>query len=400
MTSEVPYNRTCGLRGGRRCLFNHGVGRRLEHALETVTEQAEHHDQNDGDEPKDESVLDGTGTFFVFEEIEELLQHFHLLSRPDGRFNWPEHHQRSPGIRQSISRTQMVPFVLHRKIPTLNQFPLRSFVIGDIQGCLEPLMSLLERIGYAPEQDRLILLGDLVNRGPQSLGVLRFVRSLGDRAIVLLGNHDLHLLATAHQGQQRPQDSLEAVLSAPDAPDLLRWLRHQRMAWQCPQTGVLCVHAGLPREWDHAQALGYAHEVESALRSEHYGELLDGLYGNQPDRWDENLVGLPRLRFIINALTRQRMQYADGRLEFRHKGPSSSAPAGLVPWFLAEGRRSRGQPIAFGHWSTLGTIQWPREQVWGLDSGCVWGGALSALELQSKTLTQLPCTPQCAPGSD
>jgi bis(5'-nucleosyl)-tetraphosphatase (symmetrical) len=282
----------------------------------------------------------------------------------------------------------------------LNPAPPRCFAIGDLQGCLVPLKALLARIEFRPGNDQLVLLGDLVNRGPQSLDVLRYVRSLGERVVVLLGNHDLHLLAAARKGEAGRKDSFQDVLEAPEAPALLDWLRQQRLAWQDPQSGVLCVHAGVPREWDLAQTLREAGAVESFLRSDRHGQLLDALYGNAPDRWDESLSGIPRLRFTINALTRQRMQHRDGRLDFRYKGPPSAAPEGLQPWFLVEGRRSLGQPIAFGHWSTLGQVHWPQAQVWGLDSGCVWGGALSALELGSGVLTQLPCPPQCAPGAD
>lgn len=282
----------------------------------------------------------------------------------------------------------------------MNLIPHRSYAIGDLQGCLDPLKALLERISFKPGDDRLIFLGDLVNRGPQSLEVLRFVKSLGDAAVVLLGNHDLHLLAAARKGQGGRKDSFQDVLQAPDAQDLLDWLRHQRLAWQDPLSGTLCVHAGLPREWTLDQTLRLASEVETFLRSDRHGELLDALYGNDPDRWDEALSGIARLRFIVNALTRQRMQHPDGRLDFRFKGRPSEAPEGLRPWFLAEGRRSAGQSVVFGHWSTLGQVHWPQAEVWGLDSGCVWGGALSALELSTGTLTQLPCPRQCAPGSD
>lgn len=282
----------------------------------------------------------------------------------------------------------------------MNHTPLRSFAIGDLQGCLDPLKALLQRIGFKPGNDRLILLGDLVNRGPQSLEVLRFVKDLGDAAVVLLGNHDLHLLAAARSGGGGKKDSFQDVLEAPDAQELLDWLRQQRLAWQDPLSETLCVHAGLPREWTLDQTLQHAGEVETFLRSDRHGELLDALYGNEPDRWDDALNGIARLRFIVNALTRQRMQLPDGRLDFRFKGPPSAAPEGLQPWFLAKGRRSIGQAVVFGHWSTLGQVHWPQAQVWGLDSGCVWGGALSALELGSGVLTQIPCARQCEPGAD
>jgi bis(5'-nucleosyl)-tetraphosphatase (symmetrical) len=278
--------------------------------------------------------------------------------------------------------------------------PPRHFAVGDLQGCLSPLQALLDRLAFRPQQDRLIVLGDLVNRGPASLQVLRFVRSLGEAAVVLLGNHDLHLLAAARQGKAGKKDSFQDVLDAEDARDLLDWLRHQRLAWRDPLSGTLCVHAGLPREWDGADTLRLAAEVEACLRSETPGSLLDALYGNEPDRWDEALSGVNRLRYIVNALTRQRMQHRDGRLEFRYKGPASGAPPDLCPWFLAEHRRSRGETIAFGHWSTLGQVHWPEADVWGLDSGCVWGGALSALDLGSSVLTQIHCTQQCPPGAD
>lgn len=277
---------------------------------------------------------------------------------------------------------------------------MRVFVLGDLQGCLTPFLRLLDRLRFEPQQDRLVLLGDLVNRGPASLGVLREVRALGPAAICLLGNHDLHLLATARHGQRHRKDTLDELLAAPDADDLLDWLRHRPLAWQEPTTGTLMVHAGVAPTWTVADTLARANDVTTVLQGADHGELLDALYGNTPDRWQEALTGIDRWRCIINILTRMRFIDREGRLDFRAKGAPHTPAPGLIPWFAAPDRKSASTPICFGHWSTLGRVHWPEAKVYGLDTGCVWGGHLSALELISGHLTQVPCEGQCAPGAD
>jgi len=267
----------------------------------------------------------------------------------------------------------------------------RVFAVGDLQGERRALAALMDRLDFDPGADRLILLGDLVNRGHDSLGTLRAVRALGSAATVLLGNHDLHLLAAARSGRLNRKDTLQDILDAPDRDELLHWLGQQRLAYREPVTGTLCVHAGVAVDWRVDEVLRHAAEVEAVLRSDAPGALLAALYGNQPDRWSDQLVGVDRLRYIVNALTRQRMVYADGRLEFRHKLGPDAAPAGLLPWFAHPGRASRDTPIVFGHWSTLGKIDWPEHRVRGLDTGCVWGGPLTAIELISGEVFQVRC---------
>ncbi len=265
----------------------------------------------------------------------------------------------------------------------------RIFAVGDLQGERRSFEQLLSRLAFNPAIDRLILLGDLVNRGHDSLGTLRAVRALGDTATVLLGNHDLHLLAAARSGRINRKDTLREILEAPDCDELLQWLRQQRLAYLEPTTGTLCVHAGVAAAWSADDALRHAAEVEAVLRGPQSGTLLDALYGNEPDQWSDELQGVNRWRFIVNAFTRQRMVHADGRLEFRHKLAPDAAPE-LTAWFAYPGRRSRDTPIVFGHWSTLGQIDWPEANVRGLDTGCVWGGPLTALELISGTILQQP----------
>jgi bis(5'-nucleosyl)-tetraphosphatase (symmetrical) len=266
------------------------------------------------------------------------------------------------------------------------------WIIGDLQGCLAPLRELLAELpGEAP----LLFVGDLVNRGPESLATLRFVRSLGERAIALLGNHDLHLLAVA--AGIRPQhgdDTLEEILAAPDRNELLDWLRARPLAHA--QDGALFVHAGVLPEWTAAQTLALAAEVEAGLRAARWREFLATMYGNQPARWSESLDGADRARVIINALTRLRFVSADGQMNLKVKDSASEAPPGLLPWFDHPQRASRGTPILFGHWSTLGLMM--RDDAIALDTGCVWGGALSAVHWPSRALRQQRCPGYRRPG--
>lgn len=251
-------------------------------------------------------------------------------------------------------------------------------MIGDVQGCDEALGRLLEEVGFSPSRDTLYLLGDLVNRGPSSLAVLRRLMALGEAAQCLLGNHDLHLLATAH-GVRKPHrsDTVDDILRAHDRKALLDWLRARPLA--IAAHGWLMVHAGVLPQWDLTQTLALAKELQAALRGPDWVDFLHGMYGNQPDRWDDHLTGAARLRVVVNALTRLRFCSADGVMEFETKDSAAAAPEGFMPWFDVPGRRTAGVPVAFGHWSTLGAVA--RADLQALDTGCVWGGCLTAAHI-------------------
>jgi bis(5'-nucleosyl)-tetraphosphatase (symmetrical) len=254
------------------------------------------------------------------------------------------------------------------------------YLIGDVQGCDQALGLLLDKLGFSPSRDTVYLLGDLVNRGPQSLAVLRRLMALEGAAHCLLGNHDLHLLAMAH-GVRRAHhsDTVADILNAPDRAALLDWVRQRPLALY--EHGWLMVHAGVLPQWDVAQTLALAGELQAVLRSPDWVAFLHGMYGNQPDRWSDTLHGSERLRVVVNALTRLRLCTAQGVMEFETKDSAEAAPLGFMPWFDVPGRRSVGVPVAFGHWSTLGAVQ--REGVLPLDTGCVWGGCLTAARLGS-----------------
>jgi bis(5'-nucleosyl)-tetraphosphatase (symmetrical) len=273
-----------------------------------------------------------------------------------------------------------------------------NYLVGDVQGCDQALQRLLAECGFSPSRDHLVMLGDLVNRGPDSLAVLRRLRGLGDAATCLLGNHDLHLLATAH-GARAPGkgDTLDDVLTAHDRPAWVEWLRQRRMA--VSECGWLCVHAGLVPQWNTTTALSLAAEVEAQLRGTDLEAFLKLMYGSRPDRWQDALSGTDRLRFIINTLTRIRFCRADGTLDLKTKEGAGDAPTGLFPWFAVPGRRSEGQAIAFGHWSTLGLIN--RPDLLSLDTGCVWGGALTAVRVDGgrRDVVQVPCPQSQRPGA-
>lgn len=254
------------------------------------------------------------------------------------------------------------------------------YAVGDLQGCFQPLLKLLERLHFKPGKDQLWLVGDLVNRGPQSLEVLRFVRSLGDSAKVVLGNHDLNLLAVAYGDRNHhPRDTLRAILKAPDREPLLDWLRQQPLLHHDKKLGITMVHAGLPPQWDLKTAQHCASKVEKMLSGKHCSEFLLRMYGNKPSQWDKSLHGWAKLRFTTNALTRIRYCSKDGHLDMDNHGPIGSQPKGLMPWFKVPGRASKDLTLVFGHWSTLGTIVKPG--LIALDSGCVWGGQLTAIRL-------------------
>ena len=267
------------------------------------------------------------------------------------------------------------------------------YAVGDVQGCCDELERLLEAVAFAPQRDRLWFVGDLVNRGPRSLDVLRLVRGLGEAAVVVLGNHDLHLLAIARGAAHlRPADRmLQPVLEAPDREQLLDWLQARPVLHHDAALGVTMLHAGLPPQWDVGLARRCAAELEAALRGNHSGRLFASMYGNRPDLWSDDLEGDDRLRFITNALTRLRVCDADGRLLLKHKGPPEKMPPGAVPWFRAPARRWAGARIVCGHWSALGYLD--EGGVLALDTGCVWGGTLTARRLDA------PAAPVAVPST-
>lgn len=274
---------------------------------------------------------------------------------------------------------------------------MSMYCIGDIQGCDEALGRLLDVIDFSPSRDTLYLLGDLVNRGPTSMQVLRRCIALGDAVRPLLGNHDLHLLTAAH-GLRAPgkRDTLQDILQAPDRAQLLDWLRRQPLARLHTTAGgerLLMVHAGVLPAWSVEQTLALAAEVEAVLRSDALVDFLAKMYGNTPAAWSDDLQGADRLRVVVNALTRMRFCTPDGRMDFESSESASDAPAGLLPWYDAPGRRTADTPIAFGHWSTQGLVA--RHDLIGLDTGCVWGGCLSAMRfgaaLAERELIQVHC---------
>jgi bis(5'-nucleosyl)-tetraphosphatase (symmetrical) len=265
---------------------------------------------------------------------------------------------------------------------------MATYAIGDLQGCFSALERLLHQIAFSPARDRLWFVGDLVNRGPQSLAVVRFVKSLGDRAVCVLGNHDLHLLKVALGfSPQLKGDTLDELLCAPDRETLLDWLRHRPLIHA--EDDYVMVHAGLLPDWDVNRALELAGEVEQALRGPGYRTLMENLYGNQPDRWSDELTGIERLRVVVNAMTRLRICTADGRMEFSHKGKLSDIPKAYLPWFAIPARRSSNVTIVCGHWSALGLRT--EKNLLALDSGCFWGGKLSAVRLEDRRIYQVSC---------
>lgn len=276
------------------------------------------------------------------------------------------------------------------------------YLIGDVQGCDAALQRLLDEISFSPSRDTLFLLGDLVNRGPDSAGVLRRLMGYGNAARCLLGNHDLHLLAIAH-GVRPPhrRDTLNGILHAPDRPALLDWLRRQHLALLDTFDGeaILMVHAGVLPAWSATKTIALAGELETVLRGPDLPDFLQRMYGNEPTRWNEGLRGDARLRVIVNALTRLRFCTTEGEMEFATKEGAAGAPAGYMPWFEVPGRQTAGVTVAFGHWSTLGWLH--RPDVLALDTGCVWGGALSAVRLAgagAHELIQVPCQAAQTPG--
>jgi bis(5'-nucleosyl)-tetraphosphatase (symmetrical) len=269
---------------------------------------------------------------------------------------------------------------------------MTTWAIGDIQGCHDELRELLAQLDFRADRDQLWFTGDLVNRGPRSLETLRYVRSLGDNAITVLGNHDLHLLAVAFATKRRIKsaDTIEQVLDAPDRDALLEWLLSRPLAHFDAARKVLLLHAGLVPQWTAEAAVSLAGEVERALLKDPRG-LFDEMYGDQPDQWSDSLKGTERLRFAINALTRLRICTRDGRVDLKMKGGKKDIRAPFKPWFEWDNRESREVRVIFGHWSALGLVR--VHGVIGLDTGCVWGGALTALDIDALDATPIstPC---------
>lgn len=267
---------------------------------------------------------------------------------------------------------------------------MATYAIGDIQGCFEQLTSLLDRIGFG-DSDRLWLAGDLINRGPRSLDTLRFVRDLGSRARLVLGNHDLHLLAI-HYGvtQPRRSDTLDDILAAPDREELMLWLQHQPLLIQDADLDYVMVHAGIPPDWSVQKAKRRAEEVEQVLQGPGAEAFFQNMYGNTPDRWSKDLQGWDRLRVITNYLTRMRFCDSEGRLDFTAKGGLETQPKGFKPWY-AHPRKAADQRIIFGHWAALeGNLDYP--QLFSLDTGCVWGNRLTAMRLEDQHYFSCDCS--------
>ena len=271
------------------------------------------------------------------------------------------------------------------------------YLVGDLQGCCGAFDRLLADIGFSPSRDRLLILGDLVNRGPESLATLERIAALGEAAQGLLGYHDLHLLAVAHGVRSAHRsDTFDDVLGSSRRAQWIEWLRQRPLALE--MDGWLCIHAGVPAAWSREQTLALAGEVQAQLRGPDLQAFLQTMYGNEPSCWDDALAGPNRWRFVINALTRMRFVDAEGRLDFKLKSAAAQAPPGWMPWYRAPGRRTEDTPVAFGHWSTLGLVDAPN--LLALDTGCVWGGALTAARVDGgrRELIQVACEASQQPG--
>jgi bis(5'-nucleosyl)-tetraphosphatase (symmetrical) len=274
---------------------------------------------------------------------------------------------------------------------------MATYAIGDIQGCFKELSRLLDYLGFSARNDRLWLVGDLVNRGPDSLAVLRFVKGLGDGAITVLGNHDLHLvMQAAGHGKASREDTLAPVLAAPDRDELLAWLRARPLFHVDGDYAM--VHAGLLPPWDVAQASALSEEVRDALTAPNHGDFLAHMWGSEPASWRDDLAGWDRLRVVVNAMTRMRFCTLAGVMEFRApgaKGPPDRGPVDCLPWYAVPGRRSADHQLICGHWSALGFRR--EKNLLALDSGCLWGGCLTAVRLEDQRVFQLPCARQVEP---
>ncbi|MFG0224098.1 bis(5'-nucleosyl)-tetraphosphatase (symmetrical) ApaH [Providencia stuartii] len=261
---------------------------------------------------------------------------------------------------------------------------MSTYLIGDVHGCYRELRALLEQVNFEPQKDTLWLTGDLVARGPDSLQVLRYVKSLGDSVRIVLGNHDLHLLGIYCKiSRNKPKDHLDELLNAPDADELINWLRRQPLLQVDEEKKIIMAHAGITPQWDLPTARMCAREVESVLSSDAYPLFIDSMYGDMPNNWSENLMGLPRLRFSTNALTRMRYCFPHGQLDMICKESPAKAPSPLKPWFALPNKLSEGYSIFFGHWASLEGKHTP-ENVYGLDTGCCWGGELTLFHWEAK----------------
>ncbi|MGD9152496.1 MAG: symmetrical bis(5'-nucleosyl)-tetraphosphatase [Gammaproteobacteria bacterium] len=267
---------------------------------------------------------------------------------------------------------------------------MSTYAIGDVQGCYAELMLLLEKIKFSPAKDRLWFVGDLVNRGPKSLEVLRFIKNLGNKCVVVLGNHDLHLLAVVYGSQQySDEDTFVDVLDADDKDELLLWLRSQKLCHYDEKLNFVMTHAGIPPQWDLATTQQCAQEVEQILQSNKHIEFFEHMYGNQPNYWNNDLLGWDRYRYITNALTRMRYCDNEGRLNLTEKGPIDNAPADLIPWFEMLNPKNKNFNIVFGHWAALmgsATEAYVAKNIFAIDTGCCWGRKLTALQLETRQL--------------
>ncbi len=272
---------------------------------------------------------------------------------------------------------------------------MATYAVGDLQGCLEPLKCLLEQVAFDPTRDRLWLVGDLVNRGPQSLETLRFLYGMRESLVCVLGNHDLHLLAAWRNIERlKKSDTLRPILEAPDCPELMQWLRQQKLMHYDEQRNIALVHAGIAPQWSIKKALKCAAEVEEALRDDNlFQPYLDGMYGNEPAKWDSDLQGVTRLRVITNYFTRMRFCTSEGKLDLKGKDGVDTAPPGYAPWFSYKERKSKDAKIIFGHWAALeGKCDEPG--IFALDTGCVWGGAMTLLNVDTGVRLQCACDAQ------
>lgn len=272
---------------------------------------------------------------------------------------------------------------------------MTQYAVGDLQGCLTPLKKLLEKVNFNSDNDELWVAGDIVNRGPQSLETLRFIRHMGSAAKVVLGNHDLHLLASA-AGFKRPnkKDTLDEILNAPDRDDLLQWLQKQPLLHHDKKTEDTMVHAGIPPNWSLTEARGYAKEVEDVLRGDHANDFFAEMYGNQSDHWNDALTGMDRLRAITNYFTRMRFCKADGTLDLKTKTGPEEPPEGYAPWFAHAEHACQHSPIIFGHWAAL-QGKTNSTNFLALDTGCVWGGSLTLMRLSDRQRFTQSCSDCC-----
>ena len=271
---------------------------------------------------------------------------------------------------------------------------MSTYAIGDIQGCYAELLDLLDKINFDQTNDQLWFTGDLVNRGPQSLDTLQFVKNLGNKAVVTLGNHDLHMLAVAFgHAKKHANDTVDEIINAPDWKELCKWVRKLPLLYHDQDIGFTLVHAGISPQWDLYQALELAREAENALREKNYNEFFTHMYGNEPVIWSDDLTGWDRLRIIVNVYTRLRYCGDDGQLALKEKGPPGSQAKPYQPWFAVPLRKTKNQKIIFGHWSTIyhGNIKnFQQYNVYPLDTGCLWGGTLTALRLEDEKWFSVP----------